>query len=180
MNDPGGHVGRPVVDDQGKIEAAARLDAGGDAGRAEPCGGGHAHGATPSAREAGRLRQAEHQVGVLDRLAGGALAEIVDRAGHDDPAGVEIDHRLQLRGVRPGRRGRTGLAPGRQDVDERLAGVGSREHVVHLLGRHSGSGRNETDVRIPRGIGARTGVMVRLVMPAACLISGTWRCAPTL
>ena len=29
-------------------------------------------------------------------------------------------------------------------------------------------------------VGASTGTMVRLVTPVACLISGTWRCAPTL
>ena len=33
---------------------------------------------------------------------------------------------------------------------------------------------------MPRGIGASTGVIVSAVMPAACLISGTCRCAPTL
>ncbi len=33
---------------------------------------------------------------------------------------------------------------------------------------------------MPRGIGASDGIIVRLVAPLACLISGTWRWAPTL
>src|SRR5262249_33806463 len=40
----------------------------------------------PQGGEAGRLVQAEHEVGALDGLAGGALAEVVQRGEHDDAA----------------------------------------------------------------------------------------------
>src|SRR5260370_23074127 len=40
----------------------------------------------PAGGQAGRFRQAEHAVGVLDGLAGGALAEVVDRRPPGAPA----------------------------------------------------------------------------------------------
>ena len=48
---------RTTVDDDGDVGLAGRLEAGGDAGRLEPCGCGDAHGATPftvRARSSGR------------------------------------------------------------------------------------------------------------------------------
>ena len=110
--DGGGDVGRAVVDDQREVERPARLDAGGDAGRPESRCGGDAHGAIPSAVRPAVSGRPEHQVRVLHRLAGRALAQVVDRAGDDDPAGVEVDHGLQVRAVRAGRRGGVRLLPG--------------------------------------------------------------------
>ena len=40
--------------------------------------------------------------------------------------------------------------------------------------------RAVTVARMPRGIGASSGVMDSVVAPVACLISGTCWCAPTL
>ena len=79
----------------------------------KPGGGGDAHGATPFDGQAGGLGQAEHEVGVLHRLAGRALAEVVDRADDDDPAGVArrrppaggtVFDAERRRGVRPAAR----------------------------------------------------------------------------
>ena len=88
---------------------AARLQPGGDAGRAEPGGQprvagelAHVRRARHPARAEERLGvrrahespsplgQAEHQVEVLDRLRGGALPEVVDRGEHEHLAGVLV------------------------------------------------------------------------------------------
>ena len=47
-----------------------------------------------SSLEPGGLGQAEHQVQVLERLARGALQQVVDGAGHHDlgPDGLDPDH----------------------------------------------------------------------------------------
>src|SRR5271165_6066894 len=49
--------------------------------------------------QAGRLRQAEHEVGDLDGLAGRALDQVVQCADDDGAAGVRVGRRLQVGGV---------------------------------------------------------------------------------
>src|SRR5215472_4300938 len=58
----------------------------------------------PGSREAGRFGQAEHEVGVLNGLPGGALAEVVDGRDHGGPAGPGVGRGLQVHAVRPGDR----------------------------------------------------------------------------
>src|SRR5260370_186349 len=86
----------------------------------------------PAGGEAGRLRQAEHEVGVLDGLAGGALSEVVDGRHRGSPAGPGVGCGLQVHAVRPRDRGRGRPAPVREHADERLAGVGLGESRAQL------------------------------------------------
>src|SRR3712207_2235253 len=53
----------------------------------------------PHDRQAGGLRQAEGEIGALQRAAGSALGEVVDRGDDDQPAGVGVDGDLQRHGV---------------------------------------------------------------------------------
>src|SRR6185369_3213336 len=81
-----------------------------------------------SGREAGErqahgLGQAEHQVRALNRLAGGALGEVVDRRDDDDPAGVLVVGRLQVDSVAAERRRGARPAAGGQHRHERLVVV---------------------------------------------------------
>src|SRR3954470_7404917 len=78
----------------------------------------------PHDREAGRLRQAEGEVGALDRRTAGALGEVVDRGDHDQPAGLGVDGDLQGDGVGAEHRRRGGPLPLGEQVHERLVGVG--------------------------------------------------------
>src|SRR3954452_18808402 len=78
----------------------------------------------PHDREAGRLGQAEGEVGALDRRTAGALGEVVDRGDHDQPAGLGVDGDLQGDGVGAEHRRRGGPLPLGEQVHERLVGVG--------------------------------------------------------
>jgi hypothetical protein len=52
------------------------MAAGGD----EAFGGGDAHGYTPQRGKAGRLVEAEHQIGALDHLSGGPFTRLSSAA----------------------------------------------------------------------------------------------------
>src|SRR5215467_6943488 len=81
----------------------------------------------PAGGEARRFGQAEHEVGVLNGLPGGSLAEVVDGRDHGGPAGPGIGRGLQVHGVRPGDRARGGPASVGEHAHERLARVGLGE-----------------------------------------------------
>ena len=91
--------------------------------------------------------------------AGGALGEVVDGADRDQPAGGLVDGDLEVHGV--GAEHRLGLRPLplRQQVHERLVGVGL---LRRPRGRSSavdaGRGGAEQVARMPRGIGTSSGV----------------------
>src|SRR5512132_644172 len=77
--------------------------------------------------EAGVLRQAEHQIHVLHRLAGCALHEIVDHREHHQrvaaPGALRRPVHRDAADVRRARRAGIRVAARRHDVDERLLGV---------------------------------------------------------
>ena len=70
----------------------ARVHAGGD----EALGRGDAHTSTPREPEPRRLGEPEREVRVLHRLAGGALAEVVERADDDRGAGRAVGEDADL------------------------------------------------------------------------------------
>src|SRR4030095_13444485 len=76
-------------------------------------------------RKARAFVEAEHEVGALDHLPGGALAEIVDRRERDDGSGPLVIAGREKGGVVAGRP--LGFGRGLSDMDEGLAGIGSLE-----------------------------------------------------
>src|SRR6202012_1425084 len=80
--------------------------------------------------QAGRLGEAEHQVGDLHGLSGRALAQVVGGGDHDRAARVQVGRDLDVRAVGAGHRaGHRPLARGQQ-VDERAARVGGGARVA--------------------------------------------------
>src|SRR4051812_7267879 len=71
--------------------------------------------------QAGRLRQAEHQVDVLQRDPGLALHQIIDRADHDQPLVFLVHDHADVAEVAAGHRLRAWGQTGREDTYERLA-----------------------------------------------------------
>ena len=76
-----------------------------DAGRPEPLRvrDARAHGYTAVVGSAGRSSMPVDEVGVLDRLPGGALHQVVERTDHDRSARACVRHGLQLDHVRTAR-----------------------------------------------------------------------------
>ena len=92
------------------------LDPARRARRPEAARVGDAYGHRPSRGQAGALVEAEHQVGVLDRLAGGALDEVVERGGDD--RGARARGRLNAAtatAFEPARRCGAGISPRRMN-----------------------------------------------------------------
>ena len=86
--------------------------------------------------QAGRLVEAEHEVGALDHLPGRALAEIVDRGERDDHAGALVVARGEEGGVGAARP--FGLGRRLADMDEGLAGIGlaqDRQRIARPVAR---------------------------------------------
>ena len=90
--------------------------------------GTHAHGNTPAIGSAVVSSKPDQQVQVLDRLAGRALHEVVDRAGDDRRARSGVDDRLELDDVRAADALRVDHLAGREDADERSPAYASRAH----------------------------------------------------
>ena len=136
--DAGGGLRRPVVDDERDVEHAAGLQPGGDAGGPEARRRGDAHGVRhrrPIAVRPAVSARPSDEVGVLDRLAGGALDEVVERGDDDGAAAVRVDGDLQVHAVGAGRRGGgRPLALG-QHVHERLVVVRRVQRVAQLRRR---------------------------------------------
>ena len=114
----------------------------------------------PLRGQARRLRQAEHEVGRLDRLARRALAEVVEGGDDHRPPGMGVGGGLQVRSVgADGRRGGRPVALGEQrgrtarrrrrppgpPAAPRWPCPASRSRAVQVA-------------RMPRGIGASIGV----------------------
>ena len=100
----------------------------------------------PAPRAAAALlsRQAERQVRVLDGLACGALAEVVDRADHDRPAGGAILVECELRGVGAGDPREVGRVVLGQQRDGGRRGVRGLEPLAQVvLGRGRVAGREQ-------------------------------------
>ena len=178
---PGGGVPRPVVDDQGHVGRAAGLEPGGDAGGPEAAGAVTLMARIPSAARpvvSGRpsIRLAHctaWPAAPLPRLS--IALTTMTRPG----VGVQLGLQVHRVGAERGRGVR--LPAVRQQVHERLAGVGLPQRPAHLLGgQPRRAGRAVTVARMPRGIGASTGVSDSVRAPVACWISGTCWCAPTL
>ena len=87
----------------------------------------------PREPQPGRLLEAEREVGVLDRLPGGALAEVVDRADHDPAAGRGVLEGGDLGGVRALQAREVGNDV--DHVDDVRAGVGGLEQRARVLAR---------------------------------------------
>ena len=148
-------------------------------------GRGDAHGARlPCHGQAGGLGQAEDQVGVLHGLAGGALDQVVQRGHHDGPAAVGVGGHLQVHAVAAQRRGRRRPGSLGQHVHERLARRRPRAARPAAARRwRPHASRAVLVARMPRGIGASTGVNDSVTStPAAavsdCSISGVCWCTP--
>src|SRR3954452_2655913 len=93
----------------------------------------------PHQRQTGHLGQAEGEVGALDRRSPGALGQVVDGRDDDQPAGVGVDGELQGDGVGAEHLRRRRPLALRQQVDERLVGVGLLVRSARCL--RVGSGR---------------------------------------
>ena len=159
---------RPVVDHDGDIGIAGCLDPGGDPSGPEAGRAGDCHGCDSDRGEPGRLGQAEHEVAVLDGLPGRALAEVVDGGDDDGAAGPGVGGGLQVHAVRAGhRRGRRPPAV-RQQGDERLAVVRRRDGVAQRrpVVIPALASLAVQVARMPRGIGASTGVKLTRTGPA--------------
>jgi hypothetical protein len=113
-------------------------------------------GRTPLADSPAVSGSPSARFGALDGLAGGALAEVVERGDDDRPAGVGIDGDLQVAGVAAGRGRRDRPAPSGSTWTNGSASYRCRSAV-----RSSSSEavvRAVQVARMPRGIGARVGV----------------------
>ena len=183
---PAAVVRRPVVDDEREIGAVAvGAQPGADARGPEAGGGGDAHGREPRRRQAEGLVEPEGEVDRLEGAARGALGEVVDDRGGDEAAGV--DGRPRPGPARCSRRRRSWSPAGRP----RAAGARTAPRrrtwrrprgppPRRCRGRPAGA---LTTARMPRGIGARTGVNETVTGPAPSperfwTISGVCRCAP--
>ena len=102
---------------------------------------------TPHGGQPGGLGEPEHEVRVLHRLPGCALAEVVDGAGdHDDPAGVDVDGGLQVHGVGAERAAVRGQLP-----SGRTCTNGSSPYVFASASRTSLGGRQRVVGRAVTG-----------------------------
>ena len=171
----GRRVERAVVDDQREIGAAAGPDAGGDPGGPEAPGGGDAHGATPSALRpavSGRPRTRLAHCTAWPAAPLPRLSIALQTTTRPESAST-VACRWAL--LLPSGRGGVRPAAVGQQVDERL------RRRTPPRGRHrtasastpGRAGRAVTVARMPRGIGARTGVKDSVRAPVACRISGT-------
>ena len=108
-------------------------DPSGDAARLEPESRGHGHQtSTPESRRPGGLVEAEEEVDVLDRLAGGALAEVVDRADDHGHSGEPVLEDADLGAVGlldPAELGNDALGQHRDDVALRVVLLEQRAQV---------------------------------------------------
>src|SRR3954451_25253126 len=83
-----------------------------------------------------RFVKAEAHIHVLDSLPGGAFDQIIDR-GQNDPVATLVDSRhLYDTMVRPDGMAQSRQFPDRQQMDERLFGVGIYIQVTHGLFAH--------------------------------------------
>ncbi len=92
-------------------------------------------------RRPGGLVEAEREVRVLDRLAGGALAEVVDRGDHDPAAGRLVLERGDLGGV--GALEPREVGHGVDHLDDVRPGVRGLEQRPRILGRGHVAGADE-------------------------------------
>ena len=86
--------------DEREVERLA-TDAAVDTRSDEAARSGDAHTRIPLRRSPAVSLEAEQQVRVLDRLAGCALSEIVERADHDRHAGRTVGEGSDLGRIRP-------------------------------------------------------------------------------
>ena len=117
--------------DDGEILAVTPADARRDARGDEAPGGGDAHTSTPWRRRPACRRQPEGEVGVLHRLPGGALAEVVEGADDDRGAGRAVAEDADLGDVGAVDARDLRLDPFRQHPDDVAAGV--HRVQVHAL-----------------------------------------------
>ena len=121
VNTPAAVTGAPsTVATIARSGVARLLDARGEAAGLEP-GDGRDHGMSPIVGERGGLGEAEHEVGVLQRLARRALHQVVERADGEHGVGALVVADGDVRGVRA--EGRLGGGRAVGDVHERLGGV---------------------------------------------------------
>ena len=115
--------------------------------------------------ERGPLGQPQHEIEVLDRLARGALEEVVDGGDHHHPAGVEARSRRWRPPPRPGRSRPSGRwTPARACPAPRPAARRGRPRAGASAGAPAampGARRAEAVERMPRLMGSRCGVKVR-------------------
>ena len=154
-------------------EALARAVTAPVARSSGPLDGDRHQTSTPRRPQPGGLLEAEREVRVLDRLPGGALAEIVDR-GRSRSSGRSPRPRTR----RPRRRRCPAAARGRArpriTLDDVRAGVGGLEQRPRVLGGAHVAGADEAR----GGAGTTCGTNVT-GKPSSCAISGACLCAPT-
>ena len=132
----GGSVERAVVDDQGEVPAAGRLQTGGHSGGPEALRCGHAHGATPSAVRPAVSSRPRSRLAFCTACPAGTLTQVVDGARDDDPPGAPVHSGLEMGRVAAQGGRRVRLLPLRQDMDERLVGIGRGQRAVGVGGGH--------------------------------------------
>src|SRR5690606_21636281 len=184
--EPGRGRARAVVDDQGDIAGTVALEAGGHAGGPEPGRRGHpwvhraGHGATPSAVKPAvsaspSIRLAHctaWPAAPLTRLSR-ALTTMI----RPESASMVACSRQELAPRVAPVWGQAPSGSSRTNGSSWYASASTRRTAAGLT---SGpAGRVVTVARMPRGIGASTGVNDRLRAPGTCLISGTCWWAPT-
>ena len=120
-----------------EIAPVAPADPGGDAGGDEALRGGDAHTEhAPEPQPRGRV-EPEREVRVLHRLAGRALAEVVDRADHDRHAGRAVGEHADLGGVGSLHASELGRHPFRQHAHDLAPRVRLLEQRAHVrVGAH--------------------------------------------
>ena len=98
---------------------------------------------TPESRSPAVVGEAESAVDVLDRLAGGALAEVVDRADHDRPIGEAVGEDADLRPVGVLDAGELRRDALRQDRDDGARGVALLEQRPQVGARRADVARRD-------------------------------------